>query len=611
MRSALAFVALAALSCTYPQEQQRKKDKDKEGEKAAPAGNPMAGMAMLSSFLEQAKGPGPWDEPESSPDFDESKPHAVVFTLAGSIVELEDPFAFFGSDGVPLSQVARRLHELAAREHVESILLRVDELETSMAVAEELRAILESLKKPIDCHLEAASTHTALVVSACRSVAIAPGGMLLVSGPSFSPLYLRGLLDKLGVEADFLHIGAYKGAAEPLTRKEPSPQMKETLDAVLDGAYARLVLHLAAGRHVDPRKAQAWIDQALFEAEEARVAGLVDQVAPWEVWRDGKAKAWKKVELEEKKDDLGEILSMLGGKAKTRPAKPHVALLYAVGEVVDGRGSGGKVGARGQIAPRRLVPAIRAAAAAPEVKVIVLRVDSPGGSALASELIWNAVAEAKAKKPVIVSMGSLAASGGYYISCGATKIYAQPDTLTGSIGVVGGKIVLGPALASFGVNVQPMGRGKRATLFSPVQKWTPEERKVVETWMRKVYDQFKGHVAAGRKLSPEKVEEIAQGRLWIGSDAKARGLVDDLGGLDDALAEARKVGGLPEDAPVDVYPGDPTLSDFLESLGGVTAPSPLAALGLVDPALARRATAALRLVAGFATDPVRVVVIFP
>jgi protease-4 len=403
-------------------------------------------------------------------------------------------------------------------------------------------------------------------------------------------------------------VGAYKGAAEPLMRKEPSTEMRETFDALLDGAYARLVAALASGRRVDEARAKAWIDHALFDAEEAKRAGIVDGVQPFEVWRDGKAKAWKKVELEDKKDDLGELFSLLSGKPKARPAQPHVALLYAVGEVVDGKGSGGKVGSRSQIAPRRLVPALRAAAAASEVKAIVLRVDSPGGSALASELVWTAVAEAKAKKPVVVSMGTLAASGGYYISCGATSIYAQPDTLTGSIGVVGGKVVLGPALASLGVNLYAMGRGKRSMLFSPTRRWSDDERKAMKGLMRRVYEQFKAHVAAGRRLTPEKVEEVARGRLWIGADAKARGLVDELGGLDEALAAARKLGGLPPDAPVDVYPGEPTLAEFLDSLGGVSAPSPLLALGLVDPALARRAASALHLLAGFVRDPVRVVV---
>ena len=620
-RSTLWALALVALSCTYPQERERRdrrEDQDKEASKPkdepASSASPLAGMGILSSILAQAKGPGPWDEPETSPKLDAAAPHAVVLALTGSIVEMEDPFSFFSArEAVPLARIAARLHALAREPQAESILLRLDDLDMSMAVAEELRATIASLEKPVHCHLEAGSNQTILLASSCRTVALAPAGMVLVSGPALTPLYLRGLLDKLGVQADFIHIGAYKGAAEPLTRKEPSKEMRETFDALLDGAYARMVSALASGRKVDEARARGWIDQALFEADEARTAGLVDEVAPFERWRDGKAKAWKRVELEDKKDDLGGLMELLGGKPRRRPSQPHVALLYAVGEVVDGRGSGGKLGARSEIAPRRLVPALRAAAAADEVKAIVLRVDSPGGSALASELIWNAVAEAKAKKPVIVSMGTMAASGGYYISCGATRIFAQPDTMTGSIGVVGGKVVLGPALASLGVNVLSLGRGRRATLFSPVSRWSDEERRAVEAWMRRVYDQFKAHVAAGRKLTPERVEALAQGRLWIGADAKARGLVDALGGLDDALADARKLAGLGADAPVDVYPGEPTLGDFLQSLGGAHAAGLRvdvaldAALGIVDPDLARRARLALALLAGFAREPVRTV----
>src|SRR5262249_25111613 len=252
-----------------------------------------------------------------------------------------------------------------------------------------------------------------------------------------------------------------------------------------------------------------------------------------------------KVVEKPRSDDL---FALLGLKPRKRVAGPHLALLYAVGEVVDGRGGIGS--AYEEIASGRLAPAIRAAGADDDVKAIVLRVDSPGGSALASEVIWNAVHEAAAKKPVVVSMGALAASGGYYISVGAGKVFAQPDTLTGSIGVVGGKIVIGPALEKIGVHAEELGRGKRSMLFSPVRRWSDDERAAVRADMEATYALFKGRVAAGRGLDGKKVEDSAQGRVFTGAEAKKRGLVDELGGLEDALAAARTQAKLPADAPV-------------------------------------------------------------
>jgi protease-4 len=279
--------------------------------------------------------------------------------------------------------------------------------------------------------------------------------------------------------------------------------------------------------------------------------------------------------------DLAALMEMLGAAPKKRIGEPHVALVYAVGNVVDGKGGNGALGASQEIAPRRLGPALRAVADDDSVKAIVLRVDSGGGSALASETIWHAVAYAKSKKPVVVSMGSVAASGGYYISAGADAIWAQPDTLTGSIGVVGGKIVLGGALEKLGVTTAEIARGKRAGLMNPMRKWSADERAAIEGSMQAVYTQFVARVAAGRKLTPAQVEPIAQGRVWIGADAKAKGLVDNLGGLDDALADARRRGSLPETAPVDVYPGDPTLLDILNGFVGGISTGPLATSGLL------------------------------
>ena len=250
---------------------------------------------------------------------------------------------------------------------------------------------------------------------------------------------------------------------------------------------------------------------------------------------------------------------------------PHVALVYAVGNVVDGGGDG-TIGARQEIASHTMVAALRTLAADDDVKAVVLRIDSGGGSALASELIWQEVSAMAGKKPVVVSMSDVAASGGYYIACGATKIFAMPDTLTGSIGVVGGKLAPGGALAKIGIKTYPMGRGKRATMMASMNPWTADERAAVQTSMEEVYGTFVARVAAGRKLDLEAVKKIAQGRVWTGETAKQLGLIDELGGLDAALAEAEKLGGVAPGGVVEAYPSAPTLRDFVASFGGVSMP---------------------------------------
>jgi protease-4 len=531
-----------------------------------------SGVGGLLSGLAKSKKRGPWEEAKKSKGADKATPHHAIVDLDGEVVELEAASLLGGmKDKLELRDVTTRLEQLAADPNTKSILLRVGDLEISMAVAEELRATLNAVrakKKPVHCYTPNAANATYLVLTACDDVTLAPTGGIVLSGPAATPIYLKGLLDKLHVETDFLHIGAYKGAAEPLQRTDPSPEMKEALGAILDGEYARLVDGVALGRHLPRDQVVAAIDQAIFTDTQAKDAKLVDAVSEMHDWRDEAThgEPWLTVELSSDKGmDMSGLLDLLGGESpkQKRVTGPHVALLYAVGDVEDGDGD--TASARTKIQPGPLGAALRIAADDPDVKAIVLRVDSPGGSAEASELIWHAVDYAKSKKPLVVSMGSVAASGGYYISCDATKIFALPDTLTGSIGVVGGKIVLGPALENIGVTTFELTRGKRGGIYSALRKWTPEERKTIEDTMRAVYDVFKGRVAAGRGKTPADIEPIAQGRVWLGADAKDRGLVDELGTLDDAIAFARGAGKLPEDAPVDVYPPPPTIFDLLSS----------------------------------------------
>jgi len=586
---------------------------------------------MLQKVTETLEKPGPYEAPEQSADFDAAKPHWGVLDVGGGVVEQQAyAFSLFGGgdSGTELRKLVGRLRELATDPKLAGLVLRVESFEISLPDVIELRAAMQDVKKAgkqLVCHTEGAANATYLVLAACDRIGLAPLGEVALTGPAALPIHVKPLLDKLGIQADFLHVGAYKGAAEPLTRDAPSKEMEETIGAILDRHYETTVQIVATERKLEPAAVKAIIDTALFPSPQAKDAKLVDDVVSFETFRDAHVKGgWTELELdgEDGKDQLQAMLKIgrfLGAMPPEKPMGPHVAVVYALGDIVDGDGKG-VLGARQQIASHTLVAALRALTADDSVKAVVLRIDSGGGSAQASELIWEAVGQLKAKKPVIVSMSDVAASGGYYIAAGATKIYALEDTLTGSIGVVGGKIAPGAALAKLGVNTFPMGRGKRATMMSSLSPWNAEERQVIQRSMEDVYKTFVTRVADGRKKKFEDIQPLAQGRVWTGAKAKELGLVDELGGLDAALAEARTLANVDATAQLEIYPPSPTLRDFLQGYGGgVRAPlgmqlgieAPLATLRALDPKLADAAERLLRLVMSFHQTQIQTVAILP
>jgi protease IV len=581
-------------------------------------------LEILQKVVAGVQQPGAYEPPAKSAGFQDGQPHWAVLDLGGRIAELES-FDVFGGGGkaTELRALRARMRELAADPAIVGVLLRIDGLDISLPDAIELRGALAAVRaagKPLACHTEEAINTQYLVLAACGTIGLAPLGNVVITGPAAMPVHIKGLLGKAGVQADFLYVGAYKGAAEPLTRDAPSAEMRETLDAILDRAYATIVSVIAADRSLTERVVRDLIDEAMFTAEHAKRGGLVDDVAPFEQFRDQvvAGAAWSKLAIEGKDDPMTGMLKLarfFGVMPAARPFGAHLALVHAVGDVVDGAGDG-TLGARDQIASAPLVAALRTLAADDNVKAVVLRIDSGGGSARASELIWHAVSALAATKPVVVSMSDVAASGGYYIAAAATKIYALDDTLTGSIGVVGGKLAPAEGLAEFGVRTYPMGRGKRATMMASLGPWSADERAAVQRVMDGVYDVFLDRVAAGRRLDKAEVAKIAAGRVWTGADAKRIGLVDELGGLDDALAEARRLGGLDDDTTIEVYPASPTLRDFLAGFGEVQVPwgldTALAELGRdLAPGVTRVVRHTVRQLLRFRDTQVQAVALFP
>jgi len=588
-------------------------------------------QAALAGLAENLTKPGPYEAPDKSKDFDGGKPHWGVLKLGGDVVERQ-ALSFTGGHDTELRPLVERLRALAADDKLTGMVVRVERLEISIPDVVELRAAIHDVRKAgklVACHAENAGNAAYLVLAACDRIGLAPLGDVAITGPAAMPIHVKALLDKLGIQADFLHVGAYKGAAEPLTRDAPSKEMEETLGAILDHRYQTMVDAIAVDRKIAPATVKALIDTALFPSDQAKAAQLVDDVASFEAFRDDVTKRapWTKLELDPDMSDrfamVMKLWRFLGAIPPDKPAGGHVAVVYALGDIVDGGGDG-VLGARQQIASHTLVAALRALTADDSVKAVVLRIDSGGGSAQASELIWRAVAELTAKKPVIVSMSDVAASGGYYIASGATKIFALPDTLTGSIGVVGGKLAPRDALARLGVTTFPMGRGKRATMMASLGPWNDDERVAIRTSMEAVYRVFVGRVADGRHQKPEDIQKIAEGRVWTGAKAKELGLVDELGGLDTALAAARSLAKVDAKAALEIYPPSPTLRDLLAGFGqvhtpfglqGGTATAAAAALEAVDSTLPPTVAAAtehlVKLVLSFRSSTIQAVAMLP
>lgn len=580
-RFALAALSTLALAACKPKgEPAPSSSPNSEPETSAPAASSGSGggglmnagnLLKMSAMLSDLGKPGIYDAPRSSDGFNKNAPHILTMGLSGSISELENVSLFSQEGSTPLRSLQDRLRELAGRDDLKALLLRVGDVGIGMAAAQELRASLVEFKgegkRGLHCHTESASNIQYYLLSACDSIGLAPTGGVVVSGVAAMPMHLKGLLDKLGIQADFLHVGDYKGAAEPLTLDEPSDAMNTTIAGILDQSYASLVEGIAQGRGLEAGAVRTLIDTAMYTAPEAVAAKLVDSEVTYEAYRSKIAGElpWKKIGVEDQEEPgFAKIMELAGLQPRKRDRADHIAVVYAVGGIIDGAGDG-LIGAREEIASRTLVAALRALTEADSVKAVVLRVDSGGGSALASELIWHAMDDLKAAKPVVVSMGGVAASGGYYISAGANRIYADENTLTGSIGVVGGKLAIGGALEKLGVKSFPVGRGKRALMWSSLGAWNADQRAAIQKMMEDIYKVFVQRVADGRGKTYAQIHEIAQGRVWTGKAALANGLVDEIGGLDAALAHATQLAGMESPGELEVYPPKPTLVDFVSS----------------------------------------------
>jgi protease IV len=469
--------------------------------------------------------------------------------------------------------IVENLRKAKVDSRVAAVFLKPTGLESPyLAKVQEIReAVLDFRRsgKAAVAYLEDGGQTEYYLATACDKIYLAPSSPLALTGVATYELFLRGTLDKIDAYPDMLHIGQYKTAVNQLTEKTFTPAHREMAESLNLDHYEQLVKGIADGRRKTEDEVRALIDNGPLLAEDALRAGLVDDVI-YEDQVDERAK----IPMErDRRLDLGEY-NRVEAKSVGLNRGPRIAVLYASGTIVSGR-SGYDPLNGAVLGSDTLVESIRRIRESSDIKAVVVRIDSPGGSALASDVIWRELVrlrDAKPARPLVVSMSDLAASGGYYIAMAAPQIVAEPGTLTGSIGIFGGKIVTGGTYAKLGANIEAVSHGKNAQIYSPARRFNADERAKMGEQLQAFYDQFVEKAAASRHMTPERVDAIAQGRVWTGRQAKQIGLVDELGGLDRAVALAKTRAKIPAGSEVELvtFPPRRSFYDLLASswLGG-------------------------------------------
>jgi len=485
-----------------------------------------------------------------------------------------------GAEHDPFSRPQPTLYDALTRiwdatedENVKGLFVRVGPLQGAWGSVGDLADALGEFRaenRPVHCHFEATdNVGYLLLASTCDRISMSPAGNLDLIGPAAVMIYARTFLEKLGVEAEIIHMGRYKGAGDMFIRDDMPPEAKASMDAILDDLYGALIEATNARTEGDTRKSKALIDGGPYASAAAAEAGLVDSVSFLRDSREEIKKAAgvdtiRRTRMLPKQEQLtlGQFLNLLSGDTKKAEAGgERVALVFVNGNITDGES-----GSMGDAVSGPFVRAMERLENDDNVKAVVMRINSPGGSALASDRMWDAARRLGEAKPLIASVGDMAASGGYYIASAADEILAHPNSLVGSIGVVGGKFNFAGLAENIGVNTYILQRGKRAAWSTPVRGLKPTERQAFETLLRGTYDRFIDRVAVGRKMEREAVLAAAEGRVMTAQDGKELGLIDEMAGLSEALIRARAAAGLGPDAPVELWPSSKGMIDAINDL---------------------------------------------
>src|SRR5215510_4348007 len=497
----------------------------------------------------------------------------LALKISGSMPDYvpDDPFRrIFGGQPQSLGSLLAQFRKAKVDKRITAVLLDIDMSEAGWAKSEEIRGAIEDFRtsgKPVYAYMETGLNKDYYIATACDKIFVPPPGELFTIGLAADVMFFRGSLDKLGIYPDMYQIGKYKTAGDTFTQKKMTDAHREYINSLVQDLFDRYVDGIAKARKKSVEEVKTLIDEAPYSAAKAKEAGLIDGA----LYRDDVEKELKRRLGYKDTDDLhiarGGDYKQISQESLGLNKGDKIAVVYAAGDITSGRSTFGGEGQE-TIGSVSLVKTINDVRDDKSIKAIVLRIDSPGGSGLASDIIWRAIETAKAKKPVVVSMSDVAASGGYYIACNANKIVAQPSTITGSIGVVGGKPVIRGFYDWIGVTNEYVMRGKNAGMFRETEHWTDSEKaKMLET-ANNTYEDFITKVGKGRGKTKEQIDAIGQGRVWTGNQGRERGLVDEYGGLDKAIELAKQLAKIPADRGIErvILPQPPT---FFEQLMNV------------------------------------------
>jgi protease-4 len=491
-----------------------------------------------------------------------------------------------------LADVLDGLRRAAADDRVKALVVRIGGRPIGLAAVQELRRAVRAVSEAGKLTVAWAETFGEFsagnvpyyLATAFDTITLQPSGDLGLTGIAVERVFLRDALDKVGAQFQVAKRHEYKSAAEQVTERGFSGPAREETERLTASITEQLAEAIADRRKLAPERVSELINAGPYLALAALESGLVDTLGYRdEVYASVRRHAGEGAQLlflgrYQRSRALSEKVRQLPGRGS---GEAVVGLIYATGPIRRGRSGRGPLSG-GAMGSDTIAAAIRAAAADDSVGAILLRINSPGGSYVASDTIWREVVRARAAgKPVVASMGDVAASGGYYIAMAADAIVAQPGTVTGSIGVLSGKAVLGEALDRFGVTTDKVTQGDHSAMFSQMRPFEPDEWTLVNDWLDHIYADFTGKVAEGRGMTRERVHELARGRVWTGADAVANGLVDELGGLEHAAGLARRRAGLPDTAPLRAFPRSRPL-DRLRPPASSDAPGAAAASMLAE-----------------------------
>lgn len=444
---------------------------------------------------------------------------------------------------------------------IKGVFLKIGLLDCGWAKCEEIRDALIDFRrsgKPAVAFMEELleADKEYFLATGCDRIVLHPLGQIGINGLGGPAAFFKNALDKLGIKAEVEHIEEYKTAYNQFTESGYTAAHREMNESLLKSRFVDYVAAVAEARKIKPEDVEALINRAFFQGEEAKDAGLVDEVA----YEDQVVALWTEGGRPARPLSLS-VYTRIDPSTLGLNAGPRVALIYGQGMIHSGSSKGQTMGAE------TVEGWFRAAREDSSIKAVVFRVDSPGGSAVASDSIWREVELTRKKKPVVVSMSDVAGSGGYWVAMSADRIIAQPQTLTGSIGVISGKFNVSGLAAKLGVTTETIAFGKYADLLSPFRPMSDDERALFKKQIRWIYDRFTAQAAEGRKMTPEAVDKIGRGRVWTGRQARELGLVDDLGGLPKAIEAAKELAGLDagEDVRLAVWPKQVT---FFQSIFG-------------------------------------------